>query len=77
MKNQNGQVTVGDMPLLMVKLNAFNSMFNEEEIAGILNESHADLSNEIDFEAFLKVSHLVSNLVFCWSHSRRPPLFIK
>ncbi|KAI9403036.1 hypothetical protein POPTR_001G360100v4 [Populus trichocarpa] len=54
MKNQNGQVTVGDMPLLMVKLNAFNSMFNEEEIAGILNESHADLSNEIDFEAFLK-----------------------
>ncbi|KAI5604967.1 hypothetical protein BDE02_01G320500 [Populus trichocarpa] len=54
MKNQNGQVTVGDMPLLMVKLNAFNSMLNEEEIAGILNESHADLSNEIDFEAFLK-----------------------
>ncbi|KAL9366868.1 hypothetical protein Peur_038067 [Populus x canadensis] len=54
MKNQNGQVTVGDMPPLMVKLNAFNSMFNEEEIAGILNESHADLSNEIDFEAFLK-----------------------
>ncbi|XP_011011608.1 PREDICTED: fimbrin-1-like [Populus euphratica] len=54
MKNQNGQVTVGDMPPLMVKLNAFNSMFNEEEIAGIMNESHADLSNEIDFEAFLK-----------------------
>lgn len=54
MKNQNGQVTVGDMPPLMVKLNASNSMFNEEEIAGILKESLADLSNEIDFEAFLK-----------------------
>ncbi|KAJ6967412.1 hypothetical protein NC652_004842 [Populus alba x Populus x berolinensis] len=59
MKNQNGQVTVGDMPPLMVKLNASNSMFNEEEIAGILKESLADLSNEIDFEAFLKVSHRI------------------
>ncbi|KAB5521190.1 hypothetical protein DKX38_025509 [Salix brachista] len=53
-KNQNGKVTVGDMPPLMVKLNASNSMFNEEEITGILNEADADLSNEIDFEAFLK-----------------------
>ncbi|KAJ6301848.1 hypothetical protein OIU77_016043 [Salix suchowensis] len=53
-KNQNGKVTVGDMPPLMVKLNASNSMFNEEEITGILNEPDADLSNEIDFEAFLK-----------------------
>ncbi|KAJ6979481.1 hypothetical protein NC653_027588 [Populus alba x Populus x berolinensis] len=38
----------------MIKLKAFNSMFNEEEITGILDELHADLSNEIEFEHFLK-----------------------
>ena len=38
----------------MGKLKAF--IFNKEEITGILNELHPDLSNEIDFEDFLKVS---------------------
>ena len=54
-KNQNGNVTVGDLPALMVKLKAFNAMFKEEEIEGILGESGADISDEVDFEAFLKV----------------------
>eukprot|EP00258_Populus_trichocarpa_P010061 XP_002317323.2 fimbrin-1 [Populus trichocarpa] len=53
-KNQNGKVTVGDLPPVMIKLEAFNSMFNVEEITGILDELHADLSNEIEFEDFLK-----------------------
>ena len=43
----------------MGKLKAF--IFNKEEITGILitgilNELYADLSNEIEFEDFLKVS---------------------
>jgi plastin-1 len=42
----------------MIKLEAFNSMFTVEEITGILDELHADLSNEIEFEDFLKVSSL-------------------
>ncbi|CAK7324560.1 unnamed protein product [Dovyalis caffra] len=59
LKNQNGKVILGDLPPLMVKLKAFNPMFNEEEITGILNESHSDdLSNEIDFEGFLKQVYL-------------------
>jgi hypothetical protein len=36
------------------KLKAF--IFNKEEITGILNELYGDLSNEIEFEDFLKVS---------------------
>lgn len=55
MKNQNGTVTVRDLPPLMVKLKPFRE-FTEEEIRGILGESGSDLSNEIDFEAFLRVS---------------------
>lgn len=58
MKNQNGKVTGEDLPPLMVKLKAFTSMFNEEEIRGILGESFPDMGIEIDFEDFLRVSHL-------------------
>ncbi|PHT44025.1 Fimbrin-3 [Capsicum baccatum] len=53
-KSQNGKVTVGDLPPLMVKLKAFNEMFNEEEIRNILGESGSDANDEIDFENFLK-----------------------
>lgn len=61
-RNQNGKVTVGDLPALMVKLKAFSDMFKEEEIRGILGESGADMNDEVDFEAFLRVSHYDS---FC------------
>lgn len=44
----------------MVKLNAFRDMYAEDEIRGILGESGTDFTNDIDFEAFLKVSYLVS-----------------
>ncbi|XP_020223804.1 fimbrin-1 [Cajanus cajan] len=54
LKNQNGKVTFGDLPPLMVKLNAFRDMYKEDEIRGILGESGTDITNEIDFEAFLK-----------------------
>ncbi|RVW70228.1 Fimbrin-5 [Vitis vinifera] len=53
-RNQNGKVTVGDLPALMVKLKAFSDMFKEEEIRGILGESGADVNDEVDFEAFLR-----------------------
>ncbi|KAH1263781.1 Fimbrin-1 [Glycine max] len=54
LKNQNGKVTFGDLPPLMVKLNAFRDMYSEDEIRGILGESGTDFTNDIDFEAFLK-----------------------
>lgn len=56
MKNQNGKVTIGDLPPLMAKLKAFSEMFNEEEIRNILGESGSDMNDEIDFEGFLRVS---------------------
>ncbi|XVE80461.1 hypothetical protein DITRI_Ditri14bG0141500 [Diplodiscus trichospermus] len=54
-KNQNGKVTVGDLPSLMVKLKAFSTMLTEDEIRQILGESYTDMSIEIDFETFLRV----------------------
>ncbi|CAK9168591.1 unnamed protein product [Ilex paraguariensis] len=54
LRNQNGKVTVGDLPPLMAKLKAFSEMFNEDEIRRILDESDSDKSTEIDFEGFLR-----------------------
>lgn len=54
-KNQNGKVTYGDLPSLMMKLKAFIDMYSEDEIRGILNESGNDFPTDVDFEAFLMV----------------------
>ncbi|KAK9005153.1 hypothetical protein V6N11_042599 [Hibiscus sabdariffa] len=54
-KNQNGKVTVEDLPPLMVKLKAFSALLTEDEIRQILGESYSDMSTEIDFETFLRV----------------------
>lgn len=62
MKNQNGQVTAGDLPSLMVKSKAFKETYSEEEIRNILSGLGSNLSDEIDFESFLKVSHFVFSL---------------
>lgn len=56
LKNQHGKVTVGDLPPAMVKLKAFSDMFTEDEVKGILSGSYSDLTTEIDFEDFLRVS---------------------
>ncbi|XP_056173337.1 fimbrin-1-like isoform X1 [Syzygium oleosum] len=53
-KNQKGTVTVGDLPPLLVKLKAFSETFSEEEIGVILAELNLGMSNEIDFEEFLR-----------------------
>ncbi|KAI3755903.1 hypothetical protein L1987_55712 [Smallanthus sonchifolius] len=54
LKNQNGQVLVGDLPALLVKLKPFLEMFKEDEILEILCASGFDTSNEVDFEGFLR-----------------------
>ncbi|GAA0164672.1 non-motor actin binding protein [Lithospermum erythrorhizon] len=54
LKNQNGKITLGDLPPFMAKLTAFNQMYKEEEIREILAETGSDLSSEIDFEGFLR-----------------------
>ncbi|KAG6596927.1 Fimbrin-1, partial [Cucurbita argyrosperma subsp. sororia] len=53
-KNQNGKVTTGDLPNIMMKLKAFKERHSEEEIREILIESDPELCNEIDFESFLR-----------------------
>lgn len=47
---------MGDLPALFVKLKAFSEMFSEDEIKAVLEESCKDISEEIDFESFLRVS---------------------
>ncbi|XP_042010359.1 fimbrin-1-like isoform X1 [Salvia splendens] len=54
LKNENGKVTVGDIPSLIMKLKSSNDVFNEEEIRQRLGESHSDINDEVDFEGFLR-----------------------
>jgi hypothetical protein len=58
-KNQNGKVTFGDLASLMMKLKSFVDMYREDEIKGILNETDNDFTNDVDFEAFLRVSNFM------------------
>lgn len=43
----------------MVKLKGLNEMFTEAEINAMLKELHPDMDEEVDFEAFLRVSPLI------------------
>ncbi|KAL8195584.1 hypothetical protein R6Q57_025987 [Mikania cordata] len=54
LKNQNGQVLVGDLSALLVKLKPFGEIFMEDEIMDKLCASGFDKSNEVDFEGFLR-----------------------
>ncbi|KAJ0965158.1 hypothetical protein J5N97_026296 [Dioscorea zingiberensis] len=53
-KREKGQVTVGDLPPLMVKLKGLNEVLTEGEISAILAESYPDTGQEIEFENFLR-----------------------
>ncbi|CAL0307312.1 unnamed protein product [Lupinus luteus] len=56
-RTQSAHVTVGDLPSIFKKLKAFNEVFEEDEIKGILAESYQNTDEEIDFESFLR-AHL-------------------
>ncbi|KAK4769106.1 hypothetical protein SAY86_027256 [Trapa natans] len=53
-KNEAGRVIVGDLPPIFAKLKAFSEMFTEDEIKAIVQESHTNMEDEIDFESFLR-----------------------
>ncbi|CAL9054036.1 fimbrin-5-like [Musa acuminata AAA Group] len=53
-KRESGHVIVGDLPPLMGKLKGLKDVVTEQEIAGILAESYAETSHELDFESFLQ-----------------------
>nr|GME13597.1 fimbrin-1 [Ipomoea batatas]GME16820.1 fimbrin-1 [Ipomoea batatas] len=72
-KNQNGKVTIGDLPPLMAKLKGFSDMFNEEEIRNILGESGSDTNDEVDFEGFLRTYLNLQNRTTSKSGSSRSP----
>lgn len=41
---------------MLCKLKAFKDILNEDDIKAIFSESSSDMSEEIDFESFLRVS---------------------
>ncbi|KAE8730506.1 Fimbrin-3 [Hibiscus syriacus] len=53
-RTQQGRVTLAELPPVLAILKAFSEMFNEDEIKTILEETHGDMGEEIDFEAFLR-----------------------
>uniref|UniRef100_A0A7N0ZYZ3 Calponin-homology (CH) domain-containing protein n=1 Tax=Kalanchoe fedtschenkoi TaxID=63787 RepID=A0A7N0ZYZ3_KALFE len=53
-KNKNGKVKIMDLPLFLAKLKIFSEVITREEISDILSESGYDMSEEIDFEGFLR-----------------------
>ncbi|GLU23853.1 hypothetical protein SLE2022_398290 [Rubroshorea leprosula] len=76
-KNQNGEVTFGDLPPLMVKLKAFCTTFTEEEIRRVLGVSYGDMSNEIDFETFLRAYLNLQSHVTARSDGPKDSSFLK
>ncbi|KAJ8527856.1 hypothetical protein K7X08_015307 [Anisodus acutangulus] len=59
-RDQSGKVTLGDLPPVMCKLKAFQDVLSEDDIKEILSESSSNMSEEIDFESFLRI-HLAIN----------------
>ncbi|KAK4344173.1 hypothetical protein RND71_037267 [Anisodus tanguticus] len=53
-RDQSGKVTLGDLPPVMCKLKAFQDVLSEDDIQEILSESSSNMSEEIDFESFLR-----------------------
>lgn len=53
-RNQSGKVTLGDLPPVMCKIKAFQDILSEDDIKAILSESCSDMTEEIDFESFLR-----------------------
>ncbi|OIT01767.1 PREDICTED: fimbrin-5-like [Nicotiana attenuata] len=53
-RNESGKVTLGDLPDVMCKLKAFKDILTEDDISHILSESSSDMTEEIDFESFLR-----------------------
>lgn len=54
LRTQLGKITVADLPPVMAKLKALHNMLSDKEITGILSETTSDMSDEVDFEAFLQ-----------------------
>ncbi|KAJ0234420.1 Fimbrin-5 [Hirschfeldia incana] len=46
--------TVGDLPPVLAKLNAFSGTFDADEIRSVLDKSYPDADQEVDFETFLR-----------------------
>ncbi|CAI9090126.1 OLC1v1024822C1 [Oldenlandia corymbosa var. corymbosa] len=53
-KNKSGKVTLGDIPREWATMKPFSGVLAEDAIRTILTESNSELSQEIEFESFLR-----------------------
>lgn len=56
MRRESGSLTLGDLPSKMSKLKNVGENLTEEERAAFLHDSYQNLSDEVDFELFLRVN---------------------
>ncbi|KAK4727441.1 hypothetical protein R3W88_032358 [Solanum pinnatisectum] len=76
-RNQSGKVTLGDLPPVLCKLKAFQGILIEDDIKEILSESSSDMSEEIDFESFLRVSAYLQARATAKGDSKTSSSFLK
>lgn len=49
---------------MMCKIKAFQEILSEDDIKSILSESSSNMSEEVDFEMFLRVSEIIVSSTF-------------
>lgn len=55
MRRENGKITVGDLPSKMSRMKIVGEILSEEEREIIIQDMNQNMSDEIDFEFFLRV----------------------
>lgn len=58
MKKETGRVTRNVLKTGLTNLKAFKDLFSEEEVGDTVAKVHPDAEEDIDFEAFLRVSQI-------------------
>ena len=65
LQSRSGHVTVSDLPPVFAKLKGINGIYPESEVRAVLEDSYPDMTHEIDFESFLRVSFVSNYVINC------------
>lgn len=59
MRRESGRLAVGDLASKMSRLKVVGENLSEEERASYIQDLYQNISEEVDFELFLKVSFII------------------
>lgn len=66
MRRENGGLTLADLPSKMSRLKQIGENLTEQDRASFLRDSYKNLTDDVDFELFLRViTHLLYIYVLC------------